>query len=100
MNNNSLLRGQSCSLPADTCLTQNSSAASRGGNLQGPDQSLMAVDQLMEVGDIEDTGNLEGNVDQMLLGDIQTIPIHIIDHHPDLSKLKLNLLCYVLAFMD
>nr|XP_023422757.1 calcium-responsive transcription factor isoform X2 [Cavia porcellus] len=86
VNNNSLLRGQSCSLPADTCLTQNSSAASRGGNLQGPDQSLMAVDQLMEVGDIEDTGNLEGNVDQMLLGDIQTIPIHIIDHHPDLRQ--------------
>ncbi|KAM6152138.1 calcium-responsive transcription factor isoform 2-T2 [Erethizon dorsatum] len=86
VNDNSLLCGQSCNLPTDTCLTENNSTASTGGNLQGPDQNLVAVDQLMEVGDVEDAGNLEGSVHQILLGDMQTIPIQIIDNHPALSR--------------
>ncbi|XP_013376167.1 PREDICTED: calcium-responsive transcription factor isoform X2 [Chinchilla lanigera] len=86
MNNNSLLHDQSCSLPADTCLTQNDSTASAGGNLQGPDQNLVAVDQLMEIEDVEDTENLEGSVHQILLGDMQTIPIQIMDNQPALIE--------------
>ncbi|XP_021119260.1 calcium-responsive transcription factor isoform X6 [Heterocephalus glaber] len=86
MDNNSLLRGQSPSLPTDTCLTQNNSTVSTGGNFQGPDQTLVAVDQLMEVGDVEDTGNLEGSVHEILLGDVQTVPIQIIDNHPALIE--------------
>lgn len=88
MNNNSLLLGQSHSLQTDTCLTQNNSIASTMGNLPEPDQTLVAMDQLVEVGDVEDTENLEGNVHRILLGNVHTIPIQIIDNNPALSKLK------------
>jgi hypothetical protein len=88
MNNNSLLLGQNHSLQTDTCLTQNNSIASAMCNLPGPDQNLVAVDPLVEVGDVEDTGNLERSVHRILLGDMQTIPVQIIDNHPALSKLK------------
>ncbi|XP_057359664.1 calcium-responsive transcription factor isoform X3 [Manis pentadactyla] len=84
MNNNSLLLGQSHSLQTDTCLTQNNSIASTMDSLPGPDQNLVAMDQLVEVGDVEDTENLEGSVHRILLGNIQTIPIQIIDSHPAL----------------
>nr|XP_021558682.1 calcium-responsive transcription factor [Neomonachus schauinslandi] len=83
MSNNSLLLGQSHSLQTDTCLTPNSSIiASTMGSLPGPDQNLAAMDQLVEVGDVEDTENMEGNVHRILLGNVQTIPIQIIDSHP------------------
>ncbi|XP_025748824.1 calcium-responsive transcription factor [Callorhinus ursinus] len=83
MNNNSLLLGQSHSLQTDTCLTPNNSIiASTMGSLPGPDQNLAAVDQLVEVGDVEDTENMEGSVHQILLGNVQTIPIQIIDSQP------------------
>ncbi|XP_037597371.1 calcium-responsive transcription factor isoform X3 [Cebus imitator] len=86
MNNNSLLLDQTHSLQRDTCLTQNNSTASTMGNLPEPDQNLVAVDQLVDVGDVEDTGNLEGTVHQILLGDVQTIPIRIIDNHSALIE--------------
>ncbi|XP_037379764.1 calcium-responsive transcription factor isoform X2 [Talpa occidentalis] len=86
MNSNSLLLGQSHSLQTDTCLTQNNSVASTIENLPGSDQNLVAVDQLVEDGDIEPTENLERSVQQILLGDVQTIPIQIIDHHPALIE--------------
>nr|XP_019582415.1 PREDICTED: neurobeachin-like protein 1 isoform X4 [Rhinolophus sinicus]XP_019582416.1 PREDICTED: neurobeachin-like protein 1 isoform X4 [Rhinolophus sinicus]XP_019582419.1 PREDICTED: neurobeachin-like protein 1 isoform X4 [Rhinolophus sinicus] len=86
MNNNSLLLGQSHSLQTDTCLTQNNSIASTVGNLPGPDQNLVAMDQLVDVGDVEETENLEGSVDQILLGDVETIPVQIIDSHPALVE--------------
>ncbi|XP_077603704.1 calcium-responsive transcription factor isoform X1 [Crocuta crocuta] len=83
MNNNSLLLGQSHSLQADTCLTPNNSIiTSTMGNLPGSDQNLAAVDQLVQVGDVEDTENMEGSVHRILLGNVQTIPIQIIDNHP------------------
>lgn len=89
MNNNSLLLGQSHSLQTDTCLTPNNSIiASTMGSLPGPDQNLAAMDQLVEVGDVEDTENMEGSVHRILLGNVQTIPIQIIDSHPTISKLK------------
>ncbi|XP_023074934.2 calcium-responsive transcription factor isoform X1 [Piliocolobus tephrosceles] len=86
MNNNSLLLGQSHSLQRDTCLTQNNSTASTMGNLPEPDQNLVGMDQLVEVGGVEDTGNLEGTVHRILLGDVQTIPIQIIDNHSALIE--------------
>ncbi|XP_057600255.1 calcium-responsive transcription factor isoform X3 [Hippopotamus amphibius kiboko] len=86
MNNNSLLVGQTHCLQTDTCLTENNSISSTMGNLPGPDQNLVAVDQLVEVGDVEDTENLEGNVHRILLGNVQTIPIQIIDSHPALIE--------------
>ncbi|XP_028336762.1 calcium-responsive transcription factor [Physeter macrocephalus] len=86
VNNNSLLLDQTHCLQTDTCLTQNSSISSTMGNLPGPDQNLVAVDQLVEVGDVEDTETLEGNVHRILLGNVQTIPIQIIDSHPALIE--------------
>ncbi|XP_054579002.1 calcium-responsive transcription factor [Eptesicus fuscus] len=86
MNNNSLQRGQSHSLQTDTCLTPNDSIASTMDNLPGPDQNLAAVDQLVDAGDAEDTENLEGSVHRFLLGNIQTIPIQIIDSHSPLIE--------------
>ncbi|XP_036899468.1 calcium-responsive transcription factor isoform X2 [Sturnira hondurensis] len=85
MNNNSLQLGQSQNLQTDTCLTQNS-IASTVGNLSGPDQNLVAVDQLVDVGDVEDAENLEGSVHRILLGNGQTIPIQIIDSHSALIE--------------
>ncbi|KAB1278882.1 Calcium-responsive transcription factor [Camelus dromedarius] len=50
-----------------------------------PDQNLVAVDQLVEVGDDEDTESLERSVHRILLGNVQTIPVQIIDSHPALK---------------
>ncbi|XP_075386094.1 calcium-responsive transcription factor [Tenrec ecaudatus] len=86
MSNNSLLLGQSHSLPADSCLTQNNNTASTMESSPGPDHNLIAMDQLVEVGDVEDTENLEGSVSQILLGDMQTIPMRIIGSHPSLIE--------------
>lgn len=88
INNNSQQCGQSQDLQTDTCLTPNNSIASTMGNLPEPDQNVAALDQLVDVGDTEDTENLQGSVHRFLLGNVQTIPIQIIDSHPPLSKLK------------
>lgn len=101
MSNNSLLLGQSHSLQTDTCLTQNNTVASTMGSLPEPDQNLVAMDQLVEVADVEDTENLEGNVHQILLGNVQAIPIQIVDSHPALSKLKPSYdFLFFLTFMN
>lgn len=55
-------------------------------SLPGPDQNLAAMDQLVEVGDVEDAENMEGGVHRILLGNGQTIPIQIIDSHPALIE--------------
>ncbi|XP_036175440.1 LOW QUALITY PROTEIN: calcium-responsive transcription factor [Myotis myotis] len=86
INNNALQCGQSHGLQTDTCLTPNNSIASTMGNLPAPDQNVAAVDQLVDVGDAEDTENLEGSVHRFLLGNVQTIPIQIIDSHPPLIE--------------
>lgn len=86
MNNNSLLLGQSQTLQTDPCLAQNSSTASTMGNLPEPVQNLIGMDQLVEVEDVEDTGNMERSVHRIFLGDVQTIPVQIIDNHPALME--------------
>ncbi|XP_045151442.1 calcium-responsive transcription factor isoform X1 [Echinops telfairi] len=86
MSNNSLLLGQSHNLPTDSCLTQNNNTASAMDSSPGPDHNLIAMDQLVEVGDVEDAENLEGSVSQILLGDMQTIPMRIIGSHPSLIE--------------
>ncbi|XP_075812236.1 calcium-responsive transcription factor isoform X2 [Microtus pennsylvanicus] len=73
VNNHSLLLGQSQNLRTDTCLTQNSSAASAVGNLPESVQNL-EMGPLVEAEDVEDTGNLDGSVNRILLGDVQTVP--------------------------
>ncbi|XP_038605691.1 calcium-responsive transcription factor [Tachyglossus aculeatus] len=55
-------------------------------NLPGPDKSPVAVGQLVAVGGVEDSGSLEGNVHQIFLGDVQAIPVRIVDGHPVLVE--------------
>ncbi|XP_048200890.1 calcium-responsive transcription factor isoform X2 [Perognathus longimembris pacificus] len=90
MSNTSPLLGHSHSLQTDICLTQNNSTASAMGSLPGPDQTLVAVDQLVEDEDVENTENLEGSVHRILLGDMHTIPIQIIDSHSALIEENLE----------
>ncbi|KAM7316310.1 hypothetical protein ACRRTK_024990 [Alexandromys fortis] len=85
VNNHSLLLGQSQNLRTDTCLTQNSSAASAVGNLPESVQNP-EMGPLVEAEDVEDTGNLEGSVNRILLGDVQTIPVQVVGSHSALSK--------------
>ncbi|XP_040609451.1 calcium-responsive transcription factor isoform X6 [Mesocricetus auratus] len=89
MNSHSLLHGQSHNLPADTCQMQNSSTAALG-SLPESVHNLVVMDQLVEVEDVEDTGSLEGSVNRILLGDVQTIPIRIIDSHSTLIEESLE----------
>lgn len=44
--------------------------------------------QLVAVGGVDDSRSLEGGVHQILLGDVHTIPVQIVDNHPALSKLQ------------
>ena len=85
MNNHYLLLGQSQNLRTDTCLTQNSIAASAVGNLPESVQNL-EMGLLVEAEDVEDTGNLEGSVNRILLGDVQPVPVQVVGSHPALSK--------------
>ncbi|XP_036029006.1 LOW QUALITY PROTEIN: calcium-responsive transcription factor [Onychomys torridus] len=87
VNNHSLLLGQNQSLRTDPCLMQNNSAVPTMGNLPESVQNL-GMDQLVEVEDVEDAGDLEGSVNRILLGDVQTVPIGIVDSHPALRSLE------------
>lgn len=84
--NHSLLLSQGHNLHTGASLTQSNNAASAIGNLPISDQNLVTMGQLVTVGGVEDTGSLEGGIHQFLLGDVQTIPIRIVDNHPGLSK--------------
>ncbi|XP_057614502.1 calcium-responsive transcription factor isoform X2 [Chionomys nivalis] len=83
--NHPLLLGQSQNLRTDTCLTQNSSTASAVGNLPESVQNLV-MGSLVEAEDVDDTGNLEGSVNRILLGDVQTVPVRVVGSHPALIE--------------
>nr|XP_006130566.1 calcium-responsive transcription factor isoform X1 [Pelodiscus sinensis] len=84
--NHSLVLSQGHNLHSGSSLTQSNSTASALGNLPISDQNLVTMGQLVTVGGVEDTGSLEGGIHQFLLGDVQTIPIRIVDNHPDLIE--------------
>ncbi|KAM9123469.1 calcium-responsive transcription factor isoform 3-T3 [Pangshura tecta] len=84
--NHSLVLSQGHNLPTGASLTQSNNAASAIGNLPISDQNLVTMGQLVTVGGVEDTGSLEGGIHQFLLGDVQTIPIRIVDNHPALIE--------------
>uniref|UniRef100_A0A8C0ELQ0 Calcium responsive transcription factor n=1 Tax=Bubo bubo TaxID=30461 RepID=A0A8C0ELQ0_BUBBB len=86
--NHSLVLSQGHSLQAGAGLTQHSAAASAFGTPPVSDQSLVTMGQLVAVGGVDDSRRLEGGVHQILLGDVQTIPVRIVDSHPALSKLQ------------
>ncbi|NXY06027.1 CARTF factor, partial [Pteruthius melanotis] len=80
----SLALSQGHSLHAGAGLTQHGAAAPAFGTLPASDQSLVAMGQLVPAGRVDDSRSLEGGVHQILLGDVQTIPVQIVDSHPAL----------------
>ncbi|XP_014104833.1 PREDICTED: calcium-responsive transcription factor isoform X2 [Pseudopodoces humilis] len=82
----SLALSQSHSLQASAGLTQDSAAVPAFGALPGPDQSLVAVGQLVPAEGVDDSRSLEGGEHQILLGDVQTIPVQIVDSQPALTE--------------
>ncbi|XP_020828473.1 calcium-responsive transcription factor isoform X2 [Phascolarctos cinereus] len=88
--NHSVVFTQGHNLQAGACLTQNPPASSTLGNLPGPDQNLVTMGQLVAFGGVEDTGSPEGSVHQIFLGDVQTIPIRIVNSHPTLIEESLQ----------
>ncbi|XP_055472561.1 calcium-responsive transcription factor [Psammomys obesus] len=90
VNDHPLLLGQSESLPTDMCLTQNNSSASTVGDLPESVQNIVAMDHLVEGEDAQVAGNLEGSMNRILLGDVQTVPIRIIDSHAALIEESLE----------
>ncbi|KFQ07017.1 Calcium-responsive transcription factor [Haliaeetus albicilla] len=82
----SLVLSQGHSLQAGAGLTQHSTAASAFGAPPGCDQSLVTMGQLVAVGGVDDSRSLEGGVHQILLGDVHTIPVQIVDSHPALTE--------------
>ncbi|NWX32888.1 CARTF factor, partial [Notiomystis cincta] len=79
----SLALGQEHGLQASAGLAQHSAAAPAFGSLPGSDQSLVAMSQLVPAAG-DDSRSLEGGVHQILLGDVQTIPVRIVDSQPAL----------------
>ncbi|NXT17413.1 CARTF factor, partial [Syrrhaptes paradoxus] len=82
--NHSLVLSQGHSLQAGAGLTQHNTTASVLGTPPGSDQSLVTMGQLVAVGGVDDSRSLEGGVHQILLGDVQAIPVRIVDSHPAL----------------
>ncbi|NXH31828.1 CARTF factor, partial [Myiagra hebetior] len=80
----SLALSQGHGLQAGAGLTQDGAAVPAFGTLPGSDQSLVAMGQLVPTGGVDDSRSLEGGVPQILLGDVQTIPVQIVDSHPAL----------------
>ncbi|XP_030343276.1 calcium-responsive transcription factor isoform X2 [Strigops habroptila] len=81
-----LVLSQGHSLQTGAGLTQHSTATSAFGTPPGPDQSLVTMGQLVAVGGVDDSRSLEGGVHQILLGDLQTIPVRIVDSHRALTE--------------
>lgn len=79
--NHSLVLGQGRSLQAGAGLAQHSATASAFG-----EQSPVTVGQLVALGGADGSRNLEGEVHQILLGDVQTVPVQTVDSRPALGK--------------
>ncbi|XP_053803651.1 calcium-responsive transcription factor isoform X2 [Vidua chalybeata] len=82
----SLALSQGQSLQAGAGLTQDSAAAPAFGALPGSDQSLVAMGQLVPAEGVDDSRGLEGGMHQILLGDVHTIPVRIVDNQPALTE--------------
>uniref|UniRef100_A0A8C3TS07 Calcium-responsive transcription factor n=1 Tax=Catharus ustulatus TaxID=91951 RepID=A0A8C3TS07_CATUS len=86
ISSHSLALSQGHGLQAGAGLTQDSSAVPTFGALSGSDQSLVAMGQLVPAEGVDDSRSLEGGVHQILLGDVQTIPVRIVDSQPALTE--------------
>ncbi|XP_066045805.1 calcium-responsive transcription factor isoform X2 [Chamaea fasciata] len=84
ISSHSLALSQGHNLRAGTGLTQDSAAAPAFGTLPGSD--LVAMGQLVPTEGVDDSRSLEGGVHQILLGDVRTIPVRIVDSQPALNE--------------
>ncbi|NWH71870.1 CARTF factor, partial [Piaya cayana] len=73
------------SLQAGAGLTQHNATASALGTPPGSDLGLLTMGQLVAAGGADDSRSLEG-VHQILLEDVQSIPVRIVDSHPVLTE--------------
>ncbi|NWW72958.1 CARTF factor, partial [Climacteris rufus] len=80
----SLALSQGHGLQAAAGLTHPSAAASAFGTPPGSEQSVLAMGHLVPAGGADDSRSLDGGVPQILLGDVQTIPVQTLDSHPAL----------------
>ncbi|XP_065607156.1 calcium-responsive transcription factor [Cyrtonyx montezumae] len=78
--------GQGHSLQKGAGLAQHSAAASAFGTPPGPEQNLVAVGQLVALDGVEDSRSLEREVHQVLLGNVQAIPVRIVESQPALTE--------------
>ncbi|NXX30028.1 CARTF factor, partial [Nicator chloris] len=79
ISSHSLALSRGHSLQAGAGLTQDTAAMPAFATLPGSDQSLVAMGQLVPAEGVDDSRSLEGGVHQILLGDVQTIPVQIVD---------------------
>ncbi|NXQ61925.1 CARTF factor, partial [Anthoscopus minutus] len=84
VSSHSLALSQGHSLQAGAGPAQDSAAAPAFGTLPGSDQSLVAMGQLVPAEGVDDSRSLEEGEHQILLGDVQTIPVRIVDSQPAL----------------
>ncbi|XP_032301543.1 calcium-responsive transcription factor isoform X4 [Coturnix japonica] len=77
--------GQGHSLQKGAGLTQHSAAAS-AFETSGTDQNLVSMGQLVALDREGDSRSLEGGIQQVLLGDVQTIPVRIVESQPALTE--------------
>ncbi|POI28621.1 hypothetical protein CIB84_007628, partial [Bambusicola thoracicus] len=78
--------GQGHSLQKGPGLAQHSAAASAFGTPPATDQNLVTMGQLVELDREEDSRSLEGGIQQVLLGDVQTMPVRIVESQPALTE--------------
>ncbi|XP_039925773.1 calcium-responsive transcription factor isoform X2 [Hirundo rustica] len=86
VSSHSLALSQGHSLQAGAGPTQDSAAAPSFGALPASDHSLLAMGQLVPAEGVDDSRSLEGGVHQILLGDVQTIPVQIVGSQPELTE--------------
>ncbi|RMC18453.1 hypothetical protein DUI87_04342 [Hirundo rustica rustica] len=86
VSSHSLALSQGHSLQAGAGPTQDSAAAPSFGTLPASDHSLLAMGQLVPAEGVDDSRSLEGGVHQILLGDVQTIPVQIVGSQPELTE--------------
>ncbi|NXP90996.1 CARTF factor, partial [Passerina amoena] len=84
ISSHSLALSEGHSLQAGAGLTQDNAAVPAFGALPASDQSLLAMGQLLPAEGADDSRSLEGGVQQILLGDVQSIPVRIVDSQPAL----------------
>ncbi|XP_048809137.1 calcium-responsive transcription factor isoform X1 [Lagopus muta] len=78
--------GQGHSLQKGAGLAQHSATASAFETSPATDQNLVTMGHLVALDREGDSRSLEGGIQQVLLGDVQTIPVQIVESQPALHE--------------